>query len=217
MTDIKNQLNYQSCIIYTDKTIAAVFFQREIKGKDMNVYDFDKTIYNGDSTRDFYFFCLRRHPSIIKYLPYQGFMFLRFVLKRIKKTRFKEKFYAFFKNINNIDSEVNLFWDTHSDNLKKWYLESKNESDLIISASPEFLLKPICEKLGIRLIASRVDKLSGKTEGENCYGEEKVNRLKAEYPGFCIDKFYSDSLSDKPLADLAKEAFLVKGDFIIKW
>ena len=26
----------------------------------MNVYDFDKTIYNGDSTLDFYFFCLKK-------------------------------------------------------------------------------------------------------------------------------------------------------------
>ena len=32
----------------------------------MNVYDFDKTIYKGDSTLDFYFFCLRKKPIIIK-------------------------------------------------------------------------------------------------------------------------------------------------------
>ncbi|MBO4896853.1 MAG: haloacid dehalogenase-like hydrolase [Clostridia bacterium] len=184
----------------------------------MNVYDFDKTIYNGDSTRDFYYFCLRRHPVIIKYLPYQGFMYFRFsLLKNISKTRFKEKFYSFFKCIKNIDDEVNLFWDTHSDNVKKWYLENKNESDLVISASPEFLLTPICKKLGINLIASRVDKLSGKTEGENCYGEEKVNRLKTEHPGFHIEEFYSDSRSDKPLANLAEKAFIVKGNKISKW
>ena len=37
----------------------------------MNVYDFDKTIYRGDSTKDFYFFLLRRHPVLIRYLPKQ--------------------------------------------------------------------------------------------------------------------------------------------------
>lgn len=29
----------------------------------MNVYDFDETIYDGDSTVDFYKYCLRR-PSV---------------------------------------------------------------------------------------------------------------------------------------------------------
>ena len=30
----------------------------------MNVYDFDKTIYDGDSTADFYLFSLKRHKGI---------------------------------------------------------------------------------------------------------------------------------------------------------
>lgn len=35
----------------------------------MNVYDFDKTIYNGDSTRDFYLYSLIKHPEMLKYVP----------------------------------------------------------------------------------------------------------------------------------------------------
>ncbi len=31
----------------------------------MNVYDFDGTIYSGDSTIDFYLFCLRKQPEIL--------------------------------------------------------------------------------------------------------------------------------------------------------
>ena len=37
----------------------------------INVYDFDKTIYNGDSTIDFYLFCLKKKFSIILLLPLQ--------------------------------------------------------------------------------------------------------------------------------------------------
>ena len=33
----------------------------------MNVYDFDKTIYNGDSTRDFYLYSLIKHPEMLTY------------------------------------------------------------------------------------------------------------------------------------------------------
>ncbi len=45
----------------------------------------------------------------------------------------------------------------------------RKEDDVIISASPEFLLRPICNRLGIRhLIASRVDARSGAYDGQNC-------------------------------------------------
>ena len=34
----------------------------------MNVYDFDETIYDGDSTRDFYFYTLKNNKSVLKYI-----------------------------------------------------------------------------------------------------------------------------------------------------
>ena len=181
-----------------------------------NAYDFDKTIYYDDSTRDFYFFCLKRHWNILLYLPYQLFWFILFATKVIRKTAFKEKFYIFFRGVKDIDGEVATFWKEHEKKIKPWYLEQKRADDVIISASPEFLLRPICEKLGVRLIASRVDQYTGAYDGENCYGEEKVLRYQAE-AGEPIEKFYSDSLSDTPMAHLAKEAYIVQGDAIIPW
>lgn len=35
----------------------------------IDVYDFDGTIYDGDSTVDFTRFCLRRHPGVLAGLP----------------------------------------------------------------------------------------------------------------------------------------------------
>ncbi|MDE6357601.1 MAG: haloacid dehalogenase-like hydrolase, partial [Eubacteriales bacterium] len=90
--------------------------------------------------------------------------------------------------------------------------------DIIISASPEFLLKPICEKLGIKyLIASKVDKKTGKYEGLNCYGAEKVIRLNKEMPNTEIREFYSDSFSDEPLAELADKSYIVLGEELFDW
>ena len=37
------------------------------------------------------------------------------------------------------------------------------------------------------------------------------------FPNGEIEKFYSDSYSDSPLAEISKEAFLVKGDELKKW
>ena len=103
----------------------------------MNVYDFDGTIYNGDSTRDFYFFCLKRHKSILKFLPMQGYHFIRYALKLITKTQFKEKFYTFFTGIDDIDGEVKLFWEKHENNMLTWWPDWRKDDDVLISASPE--------------------------------------------------------------------------------
>jgi len=183
----------------------------------MNVYDFDETIYSGDSTRDFYFYCIRKDVTLLRFLPKQGYYFLKYMFGVINKTAFKEKFYMFLGGIKNIDSEIELFWKKNIRKIKPWYYEQKMEDDIIISASPEFLLKPVADKLGFTLIASRVDKTCGKTEGENCYGEEKVKRLSEFMPKAEIEKFYSDSLSDSPLANISKEAFIVQKNELICW
>lgn len=66
-------------------------------------------------------------------------------------------------------------------------------------------------------MASRVDRHSGWTLGENNHGEEKVRRLRAEYPEVEIAEFYSDSLSDTPLARLAERAWIVKDRLPQPW
>lgn len=184
----------------------------------MNVYDFDKTIYNGDSTLDFYFFCLKKKTFIVKHFPKQFYSALCYKFKKITKTEFKESFYTFLYDLNDIDNLLEQFWNKNQNKIKNFYLKQKEDNDVIISASPTFLLEPICMKLNIKyLIASKVDKHSGKYFGTNCYGEEKVKRFNEIFPNSSIDNFYSDSLSDTPIAKLAKQAFLVSGNSIKEW
>ncbi len=184
----------------------------------MNVYDFDKTIYAGDSTLDFYFYCLKKYPKTMLYLPAQFWAGLLYVLGRYSKVRFKERFYSFLNSLSDIDGDIDGFWALNEYKIKDWYKLQRKDGDVVISASPEFLLKPICSKLGISvLIASKVDKLNGRYEGDNCYGQNKVERLICEIETFEIDNFYSDSLSDAPLAGLAKKSYIVDRDSIIPW
>lgn len=184
----------------------------------MNVYDFDKTIYDGDSTVDFYCYCLKKHFNIIKFVPIQLKGIILYKLKIISKTEMKEYFYSFFKEIKNIDKDLEEFWNIKKVKIKKWYLNQQKEDDVIISASPYFLLLPICKILEIHsLIASNVNKETGKYNGLNCRGQEKVKRFYEEYENGKIQKFYSDSYSDAPLAEIAEEAFLVKKNEIKKW
>lgn len=183
-------------------------------------YDFDETIYHGDSTRDFIFYCLKRQPSLVRFVPRWGWNALLWKVFHIKsKTQFKEKLYSFFSGIKDIDAYVEDFWAGHFQNIKGWYLKQKQADDVIISASPEFLLRPAIDKLELtHLMASRVDKKTGKYTGENCWGEEKVVRFRAQMPGACIESFYSDSRSDTPMAKIATgKSYLVKGNELIEW
>lgn len=183
----------------------------------MNVYDFDKTIYLDDSSIDFYKFNLKRNPKLIKYWPRQSKAALDYKRKKITKTEMKTIFYEYFKAIDDIDQAVLDFWEVHRSKLQEWYLIQKEETDVIVSASPEFFLKPICEELGVFLIASDVDKFTGKNLQENCYGYEKVVRFKEHFDINDIEDFYSDSYSDDPLAMHAKRSFMVEGSKIKPW
>ena len=183
----------------------------------MNVYDFDGTIYDGDSTVDFFMFALKRKPSLIRYAPKQVWGFLLYGLKRLGKTELKEYFFGFLPGID-AEKLTEDFWDQNHHKIYKWYLNKQQPDDIIISASPEFLLKPICKRIGIHhLIASKVDVRSGKFVGENCRGIEKVRRLAVEYQVTRIDNFYSDSRSDSPLAQISDNAFLIVNGNISKW
>ena len=183
----------------------------------MNVYDFDKTIYDGDSSVDFYKFSIKRHPKLARLWVKQVMAALKYKLGKQSKTEMKTTIYEYFKKIPDLKSEVTAFWLENDHKIQSWYLNQYEHDDLIISASPEFLLKPICDQLGVALLASVVDPKTGRNMKENCYGSEKVVRFLNKYPDHKINKFYSDSYSDDPLAQLAQESYMVKGTEITPW
>lgn len=185
----------------------------------MNCYDFDKTIYKSDSSCDFYVYCLWHYPKILRHLPAQMMAFIRYYgLHRGSKTQMKEVFYRYFQDIPDMEAALSDFWAKHLQKIRPFYLSQQQEEDVIISASPEFFLKPACDRLGIcHLIASRVDAKTGQYVGKNCHGAEKVKRFLSQFPDGRAEAFYSDSLSDTPMAALAEKAFLIQGKKIVDW
>lgn len=182
-----------------------------------NIYDFDNTIFRGDSTFRFCRYIMRRHPTLLLRLPGIGLAFLRMALGHRTKTWAKQQMYRALLTPIDAGALLEDYWARNLHRVKQWYLDGQQESDIVISASPEFLLRPACERLGIRhLIASKVDIESGDCHGLNCHGEEKVRRYRLECEQVPFH-FYSDSLSDSPMARLAEKAFWVKGDSISDW
>lgn len=183
----------------------------------MNVFDFDGTLYRGDSTWDFFWFCLKRRPSVVRVFPIQIWGTVSYLLGGSDKTRWKERFYSFLRCINDIDAMTEEFWKQNIKKMDEGIISLAKPGDLVISASPEFLLRHPCGRFGFRLIASRVDQATGITTGENCHGQEKVSRFRGEYPHEIVECFYSDSQSDLPMASLAQHAYIVSKGTLSDW
>ena len=97
----------------------------------MNVFDFDKTIFKGDSTAKFYKYCLKKYPKVWLHIPSMGAAFTKFyVFKKGTKTQCKEVFYRFLTAIPDVDAAVEDFW-------------SKSDSEILDIALKE------CEKYNL--------------------------------------------------------------------
>jgi len=184
------------------------------------VYDFDGTIYDGDSTFDFIKYLIKRKKRTILHIPKMCFYLIKYKLKLIKKETMKECFFEIFNNFGNIDELVNDFWNKNDYKLKDFFTKKKNhKNDIIASASPYFLLEPIANKYKVEcLFASPVDKKTGKYDGINCHGVEKVRLINKKYKDCIIEEMYSDDAkADKPLLDLANKSYIVKKNKIINY
>ena len=190
--------------------------------KKIIVYDFDKTIYSGETSTDFMLFFLKRNPKYIIRLC--NVLYSLFYYKKdLKKS--KEIFFRILNGINIefLKEEINEFWKVKKDKIFSWVydeiLENKKVANelILISATPSIFLEKISKELGFdKLLATEFENTTklfdSKIKGSNCKGEEKVNRLNEYIDNYTILKFYSDSMSDKPLFDLANEKiFINKG------
>ena len=184
----------------------------------MNVYDWDNTIYRGDSTADFVLWLYVHRPLTLLSIFRTAGCGILYGLHLMKKLTFKQNLYHMFVFVKDMDGTADEFVNSHMDHVKQWYLDQQKADDMVISASPEFTIQRFCHKLGIAsVIASVVDPRTGRYTGLNCHGAEKVRRLKEETAHASIEEFYSDSRSDAPLAELAEKAYLVKGNDRLAW
>ena len=182
----------------------------------MNVYDFDKTIYPGDSATHFWLYCLRRHPGTAGSAVRALGPLSKGLAGRLSRGEVKQALYSCLRFVPDARAEAKAFWDGHIDRIFPWYLARRREDDLVISASPDFLIGEACRRLGIAYIATGMDTRTGRIIGENCRGEEKVRRFREIYGDAPVEEFYSDSLSDRPMMDLAERGYLVKNGAVVR-
>ena len=178
----------------------------------MNVYDFDETIFTGDS-EDYFFAYLFKKPGFfwdqVRYRWYE----LLFKCKLVSKTKAREAEYSLLRKIDDLDGLLADYWDQHARHMKSWYAAVKRPDDVIASATPRFLMEPIVARLGLTgLVATEMDPRTGKIHGEFAAGPYKVDQFRKQFSLDEIDEFYSDAYSDHFLAEYAKRAYVVHGD-----
>lgn len=171
----------------------------------VDIYDFDKTIVPFDSGSLFIGYCVLHYPWIILYLPIMVVAFILMLIKVITFTNFKKVCFMFLPFIPK-EKAVKGFWNRHEKQVHTWF-KDKPRHAIVISASPDFLLEEISNRLGFdTLICTRHNSKTGAIIGENCRGEEKVRRLYEIFDKDSIEvvDVYSDSLKhDKHIFALA--------------
>lgn len=187
----------------------------------MRVFDFDNTIYDGESGIDFFLYYVKKFPvQIAKYIP----SFTQCVMKyKAGKLSIDEVLtdYAHIpkeccQKFEDPEKEIKKFWDSHEKKVKKWMTDMMREDDVILSAAPMPLLSEICNRIGIKnVIGSGLDLKTGEVS-ELCFRDNKIKMFKDVYGDIVIDEFYTDSMNDKPFMDISNDVYFVTGDKIEK-
>ncbi|MBL0686353.1 MAG: HAD family hydrolase [Sulfurospirillum sp.] len=186
------------------------------------LFDFDGTITTDDSLIKFIRYAVgdvKTAWGMILLSP----MLVAFKLKLIPNYKAKQWMLSyFFKGIAqekfaNIAKEYSL---KHIDTITRekamsriaWHKE-QGHCVVVVSASLECWLKPWCDRNGLELIGTKLEikdgRVSGRLLGQNCYGEEKVNRIKELYDLAQYDYVYAygDSRGDVEMLALGNESF----------
>lgn len=185
----------------------------------MNVYDFDNTIYDGESVLDFFFYYIKKTPWLIKYIPKVFHALFRYKLGRITAEQALDSYgflvEDYLSKIRDPVADAKDFWSGHEKNIKPFYKELHRDDDIIITASPEYSIKIICEKLDIKHCIGSVIDFENYKITRLCMRKFKVPAFLEAFPDAHIDNFYTDSeKNDAPLIEMADHAFIVKGNKI---
>lgn len=191
----------------------------------MRVFDFDGTIYDGESLFDLYLYSARHDPKVFRFIA----PVLRYAVEyKLGRATLEQMEYGVgrmaegyltelnrSRRVASVEQLVNDFWDRNYPRIKPWYQPEPN--DVILTASFDLTVGEACRRLGVRnLVASKVDMETMKVTYLN-FNTNKARRFRELYgPDAVVDEFYTDSRFDQPMIDMARRAFMVKGNTITR-
>ncbi len=186
----------------------------------MNVFDFDNTIYNGESAVDYAFYMIRHNKKIIRFIPTILLSLAGYKLCLLSKEKLESIINKVFDGV--MDGKVSFkdfvepFWESHSNKLNSTILKRIKPGDVIISAGPVFLLEGITEIIKTdKIVGSELDFDKRRITWFN-FGDNKVKRYRQLYGDNTVDAFYTDSYYDKDMMMISRDVYIVKRGRIVK-
>ena len=190
--------------------------------KIIALFDFDGTITTDDSLIRFIRFVVGDLKTLWG-MVFLSPMLVVYKLKLIPNYKAKQMMLSYFfkgmdkQQFQKIAEEYSL---KHIDTILRpkamekitWHKELGHKV-IVVSASIECWIRPWCDQNGLDLIATKIEVkdglITGKFLTKNCYGIEKVNRVKEAYNLDDYDRIYAygDSRGDKELLELADKSF----------
>lgn len=190
--------------------------------KAIAFFDFDGTITTKDTLLQFIRFSKGNFRFYLGFFLNLHFL-MAYKLKIISNQAAKEKVLRYFFQGMPVDEFRQLCSRFKKERLPALIrpralaeiekLQGKGWIVVVVSASPENWICEWAEERKVQLIASRLQvaesKLTGKIEGRNCHGEEKVRRILESHSmaDYEVIYAYGDTRGDRPMLKLATEAF----------
>jgi HAD superfamily hydrolase (TIGR01490 family) len=194
------------------------FQKAETVKKGIAFFDFDGTISSKDSLAEMIRFMHGEwgfRKGVALTLP----MILGYQLGLVDRQRSKEVLFTRFFGGLFIDSFEKSCETFHREILPgiiregvaerlHWHREQGHEL-VLVSASPENWLRHWCAEQGMTCLATQLEiregRLTGRIEGRNCQGTEKVSRIKASFNLETYEEIhaYGDTPGDRPMLSLA--------------
>lgn len=186
----------------------------------MNVFDFDNTVYDGETLVDFIIYYCLHDIKIWRFIPKLLIIWLKDSLHLFTVEQAVQAYASFLEgyyvHIKTLDEDTVKFWNCHEKKIKPFYEKIRRDDDVFVTGTTDFIFDEIARRMNIKnYITSSVDRKTGKFT-RLCFLENKVKLFRDTYPNAEIENFYTDSMNDKAMMDISKNVYLVKGNKITK-
>jgi len=159
--------------------------------KTLALFDFDGTLYRKDSLIEFTKFSkgkLSFYTGILLLSPYLVGLKMRILLNEKVKLKYMRYFFRnmeyedFKKNAKDFSLQM-IEKDLDKKTVQNFHHHiASNHSVYIVTASVEEWIQPWASQYNVQVIGTKLenfnDKISGNFLSKNCFGIEKVNRIK---------------------------------------
>ena len=185
------------------------------------LFDFDGTITRDDSLLEFVAYVVgfkKFFRGILVLSPILAAYKLGLASNNFTRRKLLGYFFAGM-GADKFDKICKKYSTTHIEDILKQSAMDKiasykaaGDRVVIVTASLEDWLRPWCDAQGLELLGTKIRRkggiITGEIEGQNCYGAQKVARVRAAYDVQAFDRViaYGDSRGDREMLEFADEA-----------